>query len=155
MTVHTAFQASRYPDFHNGQTVHYRATDRTLIRAHILRRASNGTHAFMTIEGRLGTQYEPLSRCELIPTDAGEECLVVIVRGSPALAATCAKRRGIAWQRVRRSDCRIGKDESAGYVPLSQIGDVVRWFLEDTHGPHSSGPYVPANGACIYYARER
>lgn len=134
-----------YPtEFRERQRVHYRATNNSLIPATILRLCSDGKRAMLRIDGRLGEQCEPLSRCVALPNETPDAALYVIVRGSPAAAAARAHEHGVTWRRAKR-DARCGQGEAAGYVPLSDIGAIVRWYL-------ASGDEF---GACVYYARVR
>jgi hypothetical protein len=132
-------------DFRKGQPVLFTATNNTKIAARLVRpcKARPG-YWFLDITGRLGTQCEHYSRLTALANN-GHEAVFVLVAGSPAQAAAAAHARNIPWTRRKRGqDCRIGFDESAGIVPLEYLGDVVRWYCEDS---------TQRAGTCLFYNR--
>ena len=143
-------------DAREGQTVLYRLTDNTQARAKILRICKRGrpslgwepTHAILQIEGRAGTHWEPLSRCEPAPhATAKAEGIYVLVKGSWQTAGAAARARGIDWQRDKVKSCRAtAGEETGGYVPLADLPKVVAWFCEPGQAPF-------ARGACLFYRR--
>ena len=134
-------------DAREGQTVLYRLTDNSQARAKILRLCKKGM-AILRIEGRAGTHWEPLSRCEPAPhATAKAEGIYVLVKGSWQTAGAAARARGIDWQRDKVKSCRAtAGEETGGYVPLADLPKVVAWFCEP-----GSTPF--ARGACLFYRR--
>lgn len=133
-------------DFRKGQQVLFTANNNTRMAARLVRPcAARPGYWFVDIEGRVGTQCESSYRFTPLNGPGKQEAIFVLVAGGASQAAAAAKARNIPWTRQRRgTDCRVAFDESAGIVPLENLGDVMRWYCEDS---------TQRAGTCLFYTQ--